>query len=163
ARRRPLARRRRDHRSAVDGPRRPGLTDRGAAGRRRGGDDAAVPCGLGRDGARDGETEGAGGAGKGRGPGCRGPSAVLGGAGTGRGLDCRGPSAFSGGAGACGYACLAASIFSKISSFSGNRYVSWFEYTTFLPMKTSKMPPAPSRRVAVIPYLSLMAACKLEA
>jgi len=30
-------------------------------------------------------------------------------------------------------------------------------------MKTSKMPPAPSRREAVIPYFFLIAACRLEA
>src|SRR5882724_11863577 len=87
-------------------PRR-GLTDRAEADGGRRGDDAAVPRGLGGDGARRGEAEGTGGTGAGRGP------------------DRRGPPAIPGGAGACGgYAFLAASIFSKISSFSGKRYVS---------------------------------------
>ena len=58
---------------------------------------------------------------------------------------------------------MRASIFSKISSSEGNRYVVWFEYTLSPFRKTSKIPPMPSRSLAVIPYLLEMAACKLEA
>ena len=77
-------------------------------------------------------------------------------------LDRRRPSRLPGGARAEPYR-LAASICSKISSSLGKRYVVWFEYTLFPSMNTSKMPPAPMRSVAVMPYSLLMAACKLEA
>ena len=56
-----------------------------------------------------------------------------------------------------------ASICSKISSSFGKRYVVWLEYTFFPSMNTSKIPPEPMRRVEVMPYRLLMAACKLEA
>ena len=96
-----------DHRAAVDGPRRRRVADRAAAGGGGGGDHAAVPGRLGRDRARGGAAAGAVGHGEGH------------------GADRRGPSALPGGARACAYF-LAASIFAKISSSVGNRYVSWF-------------------------------------
>src|SRR5262249_6804692 len=104
--RQPLAWRRVDHRAAVDESRRRDVTDRDASGQRRRGDDATLSRGLGRDGAGGGKAQRTKRGGAGRGP------------------DRRGPPAVSGGAGACGYAFLAASIFSKISSLSGKRYVS---------------------------------------
>jgi len=51
----------------------------------------------------------------------------------------------------------------KISSSVGKRFVTWLSKTVFPSMSTLKMPLWPSFRVAVIPYLLLMAACKLEA
>src|SRR5205085_8025254 len=85
------------------------------------------------------------------------------GSGEGHGIDHRGPPSLSGGARTRARYFLAVSIFAKISSSVGNRYVSWLVYAVCPSMKTSKMPPTPSFRRAVMPYLSLMEACKLEA
>src|SRR5207245_9333027 len=134
-----------DHRAARNGAAGRRVADRAAAGHRRRGDHAPLSRRLGGDRAR----------------GDAGAGTV--GSGEGHGVDHRGPPALSGRARACARYFLAASIFAKISSSVGNRYVTWLVYAVCPSMRTSKMPPTPSFRRAVMPYLSLMAACKLEA
>ena len=62
-----------------------------------------------------------------------------------------------------GYFFKRSRIFSAISLFVGKRCVVLFEYTRSPSMCTSKIPPEPSFKLAVIPNLLLIAACKLEA
>src|SRR5206468_5953496 len=100
-----LARRRGDHRAAVDGARRRRIADRAGPAAGRGGDKPARAGRLDRDRAR------------------RGVAVRKRGAGTGRGSDRGRPSPVSRGATAACYFFLASSIFSKISSSVGNRYV----------------------------------------
>src|SRR4029450_2299839 len=99
-----LPRRSGSHRAAVDGSRRRRVADRSVLAGRRGGDEPPRAGGLGRYRTRRGGAEG-----KGR-------------TGTGGGADPRRPSPVSRGATSACYV-LAASIFSKISSSVGNRYV----------------------------------------
>ena len=58
---------------------------------------------------------------------------------------------------------MTARIWSKISAFSGKRWVTWLSYTILPLMPTVKMPLWPSLRLAVIPNSFLIAACRLEA
>ena len=71
--------------------------------------------------------------------------------------------AFREASGAGGRYVLSLSISAKTSGSSGNRYVIWLSQTRLPSISTKKMPPDPSFRAALMPYLALMAACKLEA
>ncbi len=57
----------------------------------------------------------------------------------------------------------ARSIVAKISSSSGKRNCFSLENTRVPSIRTSKAPPLPSMRLDSMPYLSLMAVCKLAA
>ena len=58
---------------------------------------------------------------------------------------------------------MSLSIAAKTSASSGNLYVTRLSQTHVPSTSTKKMPPEPSFSSGVMPYLSLMAACRLEA
>ena len=58
---------------------------------------------------------------------------------------------------------MRARIWSKISAFSGKRWVTWLSYTILPLIATVKIPLPPSLRLAVCPNSFLIAACRLEA